>query len=555
MSETISCPLCGKDFDPTVGNQPKCPNCGNVAGADLNAPGQTQQQASLLGVMPTGKSRIGDYFLECHIGSGGMGEVFLARQISMKREVALKILQKSISSDTKYLERFFREVRLLAQIEHPNVVRAIEAGMEGDTCYFSMEYAPGLDLKKHIDSGKRFDEANALRIAKEAASALKYAWDKHKLIHRDVKPANMILTPDGEVKLMDLGISKIQSESSDITVDGMMVGSPTYISPEQARAEQDIDCRADMYSLGASLFHMLAGSPPFEAETPMAVILLHLSAPVPDVRQKRLEVSQRTAKIIMKMMAKDKAERFASWNDAIEAIEEVLDAIASNDPTSSAIPLGSQLPKTIPYAEAPKLSELGEPPSESRVKKGNRIEAAMSRLPVIGFLTKRISWHRTLALLILLVLILMAFASVVNRSVKDARLVSQQRRLLDLISLADMASSDRRPFVIRDLEELAKDAPPSISAPALECIEKIRRKGIDELEAAKVERRDGELETLKRKSYELEALGDFRGAIKVWKAYRAMGEFRDDPKLAAETKDAISYLERKRKSKEAGIDE
>ncbi len=548
MGETISCPLCGKEFDPTVGREPKCPHCGNIAGSDLNV--STSIQA-LIGVMPSGKTRIGDYFLECHIGSGGMGEVFLARQISMKREVALKILQKSISSDTKYLERFFREVRLLAQIEHPNVVRAIEAGMEGDTCYFSMEYAPGMDLKKHIDTGRRFDEAGALRIAKDISSALKYAWDKHKLIHRDVKPANIILTPEGDVKLMDLGISKIQSDRSDITVDGMMVGSPTYISPEQARAEQDIDSRADMYSLGASIYHMIAGVPPYEAETPMAVILRHLSAPIPDVRQLRPEISQSAAKIIIKMMAKNKADRFASWDDAIEEMETVLEAISSSDP--SAMPPGRQLPKTIPYAAAQPLGHAALD-TEQRAK-ANRIETAMHAIPVLGALTRKMSWHRTLALLVLLLLILMAFVSVVNRSLKDARLQAQQRHLLELLSLAEKCPPEKRPFLIRDLERLAVAAPPSVAAPAMDCIEKIRRRGLEESEALLEQKKENDLSALKRKSYEREAAGDVEGALKVWTDYKESGEFRDDSKLAVEIRNAIGYLKNKKRSKDTGLDE
>ncbi|MEI7816818.1 MAG: serine/threonine-protein kinase, partial [Desulfuromonadales bacterium] len=168
-----------------------------------------------------------------------------------------------------------------------------------------------------------------MRIALEVSYALKYVWEKHGILHRDIKPANIMLTSENEVKLMDLGISKkMFDEDVELTVAGMMIGSPQYVSPEQAKALKDVDFSADMYSLGATLYHMLAGSPPYPGNNAMAVIVKHLDEPIPDPRKAWPEISEATANLIAVMMAKKKEGRFGSWDECIDAMKDILEDVA-----------------------------------------------------------------------------------------------------------------------------------------------------------------------------------------------------------------------------------
>lgn len=272
--------------------------------------------------------RIGDYFVESIIGTGGMGVVCRAKQISMKRSVALKILKSELSSDTVYMERFYSEVRLLAQMSHPNIVQVIEGGYDNGTAFFSMEYAEGHDLKQLLDSGRHFSVNEVLMTCRKIAGALEYAWDKFKMIHRDVKPANIMLLTDGTVKLFDLGISKLMDPAVNPdpvkTSQGVLVGSPTYMSPEQAQNNVDIDFRADIYSLGVTMYQLLAGHPPYESKNPLEVVSMHFNAEIPDIRKIRHDVPRDVANLIRRMLAKTPTDRFDSWESLINAMRTAI---------------------------------------------------------------------------------------------------------------------------------------------------------------------------------------------------------------------------------------
>lgn len=272
-------------------------------------------------------ARIGDYVIESQIGSGGMGMIYKAKQISMHRFVALKVLRDNLVSNQKYLDRFFREVRLLASMEHPNMVRVYEGGNDRGTVWFSMEYVEGDDLNLYLMRKQfKFSEYQARFIARHVALALAYAWNYQRMVHRDVKPANIMLTRTGEIKLLDLGISKkLDDESQTMghtTADGLLVGSPTYMSPEQVSSGKDIDFRTDLYSLGVSLYHILAGKPPYDGTSVVDVITQHFSAPIPDIRNERPDISRRFANVIKRMMAKQKEDRYNSWEDFIAALDQ-----------------------------------------------------------------------------------------------------------------------------------------------------------------------------------------------------------------------------------------
>lgn len=274
--------------------------------------------------MPQTIARIGDYMIDSRLGSGGMGMVYKAKQISMHRFVALKVLRENLSTDRVYLERFFHEVRVMAAMEHPNMVRVYEGGMDKNMAYFSMEYIEGLDLKRLLDCKYVFSELEVIDVAMQVASALSYAWKKDRLVHRDVKPANIMRLKDGTAKILDLGISKKLSTGAGqdvfVTNTGVMVGSPSYMSPEQARSNTDIDFRADIYSLGISLYQLLASVPPYDGKSAVEVVTQHFSAPIPDVRTLRPDVSSRFAQLIKKMMAKEREDRFESWDELREKL-------------------------------------------------------------------------------------------------------------------------------------------------------------------------------------------------------------------------------------------
>lgn len=276
---------------------------------------------------PAGR-RIGDYQLGQVIGGGGMGKVYLARQISMNRIVALKVLHQELSANQNSLDRFFQEMRFLAKLSHSGIVQVYEAGMDGIFAFFSMDYVDGSDLRTVLTMKGPFEEKEALRIAAGICQVMEYAWDKHHLIHRDIKPGNIMLTKNGDVRLLDLGISKMlttdNAAQSNLTSVRFMVGSPTYMSPEQAYDPQTVDCRSDIYSLGVTLYHLLAGDVPYHAESQMEVLSQHCHSAVPDIRKKRPEISVETRNLIRDMMAKRVKDRPESWGILHKRILEIM---------------------------------------------------------------------------------------------------------------------------------------------------------------------------------------------------------------------------------------
>jgi len=267
--------------------------------------------------------KLGEFVLKEQLGIGGMGEVWLAEQISMQRYIALKILSPSLSNNPDFCARFQNEAKNSGRLLHPNIVTSFAAGKEEDIYYLAMAYVDGVPLETELELCHRLQENQTLKIVLDIAEALKYAWDKFKIIHRDIKPSNIMITRLGNATLLDLGISKSLIDQSSVTRTGIFVGTPYYISPEQARNDADLDCRADIYSLGAVIYHMLSGHVPFNATTPMGVIARHLSEPLPNLRALKPRISEPVLNLIEKMMKKKKEQRYASWDEVIEAIRRI----------------------------------------------------------------------------------------------------------------------------------------------------------------------------------------------------------------------------------------
>lgn len=264
--------------------------------------------------------RIEGYQIMRSLGRGNMALVFAARQINLDRVVALKILDPKLLFDSDFTERFIQEARAAARLNHTNMVQAYDVGSSQDLHYFAMEYVDGVTVKDLIEDQGFIDEDTAIDIVVQIASALDHA-SKHDLVHRDVKPGNIMVTRDGVAKLCDLGLAKRTDEAS--AEESMILGSPYYISPEQISGRADVDVRADIYSLGATLFHMLTGRPPFGGPTPEEVCLKHLSDPVPDPTILSSSVTQRVTPILFRMMAKEREHRYRTAADVVRELRRV----------------------------------------------------------------------------------------------------------------------------------------------------------------------------------------------------------------------------------------
>ena len=275
---------------------------------------------------PGGDSPIKGYELLEKLGSGAMGAVLRALKTDTGEIVALKILKPELSNDREYVERFLREAKAVARLSHPHIIRAVQVGRSGEYYFFAMEFVEGQTTSDLLKAKGPLAEQFAVRVIRCIASALAHAW-QHQIIHRDIKPDNIMVTADGDVKLTDLGLARTAKQDSTLTITGVVMGSPAYISPEQATGEKNLDMRSDIYSLGATLYHLLVGAVPYDGETPLHVMLKHMNDPLPDVRSGMPTVSEATRQLVFRMMAKRPEGRFQSAQEveaAARAIEEAL---------------------------------------------------------------------------------------------------------------------------------------------------------------------------------------------------------------------------------------
>ncbi|MFP4027779.1 MAG: serine/threonine protein kinase [Candidatus Brocadiia bacterium] len=268
--------------------------------------------------------RLGGYELIAKAGSGGMGTVYKARQMSLDRTVAIKVLAPEMARDESFVKRFQREAKLAGKLSHPNAVHVYDVGYEKGKYFIAMEFISGVTLEDVVAKGP-LEEERALKIMRQVASALQEAHNRN-IIHRDIKPGNIMLTRDGVAKLSDLGLAKdiASSTAISLTQTGIVSGTPDYMSPEQCRGEKDIDHRSDIYSLGITLFRFVTGEAPFQASTPMTVMTKHLEEPMPNPCLIRDSVSRGTAKLIDDMTAKDPERRIQSCEEIIERIDQIL---------------------------------------------------------------------------------------------------------------------------------------------------------------------------------------------------------------------------------------
>ncbi|MDD2709268.1 MAG: protein kinase [Verrucomicrobiae bacterium] len=266
---------------------------------------------------------VGNYTITDYIGKGGMGLVYKAAHNTLGREAAVKFLAGQFTTDSEYVERFLREARAAAALNHPNIIRVYDAGVESEVYYLAMEYVDGSNLRQLLAEHKLFPEADVLRVGILAAGALGYAH-QNGIIHRDIKPENIMLTTGGDLKLADLGLAKrVNDENSSLTQSGMVVGTPFYVSPEQVRGAKDIDGRTDIYSLGVTLFHLVTGKVPFAGKSAAEIMSLHLTEEPPSASVFNPQVSAGMSSVLTRMMAKDLAVRYQTMEEAGQALEAV----------------------------------------------------------------------------------------------------------------------------------------------------------------------------------------------------------------------------------------
>ncbi len=261
------------------------------------------------------------YRVDGVLGTGGMALVYCGTDTLLRRRVAIKVLRDQYAEDDDFVKRFSYEAQSAAKLSHPNIVNVYDFGRENDAYYIVMELVDGATLGELMRDEHVLPELTALDYAIQIASGLAYAH-RQGLMHRDVKPANILVTKDDVVKLSDFGIARAVSEHTlGVTQPGMVMGSVAYISPEQAQGH-DLDERSDLYSVGVVLYQMLTGSLPFSGETPVAVALKHVSEPVPPIDTKATGISPAVAAIVARLLRKDPAERYASATELASALRE-----------------------------------------------------------------------------------------------------------------------------------------------------------------------------------------------------------------------------------------
>jgi predicted Ser/Thr protein kinase len=300
----------------------------------------------------------GKYKIYDEVGSGGFATVYLGRNMDTNEIVAIKVLSRQYTRESQYVERFQREAGLAQRLQHPNVVRILDHGIEDGIHFLVMEFVEGLTLDKIIERKGRLTIEETLSYGEQACAGLQAAYQAG-VVHRDIKPANLMVTPGGTVKIMDFGIARMESMAG-LTQSGMFMGTPRYISPEMAKGAR-ADIRADLYSLGLLMYEMLTGVPPFDAENPWAVLRQQIEGDPVSIRQLRPEVPLWLEEIVNRAMAKDPLQRFQTPAEMFAALKERTARPTRAYDTGPAVPTrrATVVGKEKPRGRVPKVLVFG----------------------------------------------------------------------------------------------------------------------------------------------------------------------------------------------------
>lgn len=259
------------------------------------------------------------------VGEGSSGSVYLATERSMEREVAIKVFKPELSRNPTFLDKFQREIKNIARLAHPNIVRAYRAGSENEYHFLIMEYVSAGTVEDRIIRHGHFNENEALTITLLIAQALDYAWQKEGLLHLDLKPENLMLDHNGNVKITDLGIARCVHEFENET-ETEITGTPAFMSPEQAEGYTDLDFRSDIFSLGSTLYYMLTAKHPFGKDSILKTLDKVVNQEIVPPENLNSSISQETSLLLEDMMRKDRCERPQDWHDIILSLKEILAA-------------------------------------------------------------------------------------------------------------------------------------------------------------------------------------------------------------------------------------
>lgn len=282
----------------------------------------TRDEARAILRIQRDRGPIDGYVLVERLGAGGMGTVFRAIQKSLEREVALKILTPRASRHDRYRARFLQEAKFLAQLKHPNLVRAFEVGECQHHLYFAMEFVRGRTARDLIARYGYVPEPQSLDFMEQIAGAMAH-YGEQRILHRDIKPENILISETGEAKLADLGLSKRLDEECHITRPGKTLGTPLYISPELARGDENLDIRSDLYSFGATFYHMACGVPPFEALSSGDLLTAHVREIPREPRTVNPILTEAFSDLLMRLLEKKPEKRFETPEALVEAIRKV----------------------------------------------------------------------------------------------------------------------------------------------------------------------------------------------------------------------------------------
>ncbi|MHC4503764.1 MAG: serine/threonine-protein kinase [Planctomycetota bacterium] len=300
--------------------------------------------------------RLGDYVLEEHIGAGGIGQVFVARRLSDGERVALKVLNPVSVADAEAVAQFRRETEFMLALDHPHIVKTFDVGSVEGQHYLSMEYVPGGNLKQRILREGRLEPEAALRIMRQIAGALDYGA-RRGVLHRNLKPENILIGADGVAKVADMGLAILANrENLNITAPGFTLGTPEYMSPEQARAQSDIDTRSDVYSLGCTFYHAICGRPPFEGANPILIVTQHLMNPPARPSELAPGLDDGVEAILLRCIEKDPESRFQTCAQLVQAIDGELGPAAA--------PARPKSPKSDKRRLSSRRFEEAPPPAE-----------------------------------------------------------------------------------------------------------------------------------------------------------------------------------------------
>jgi predicted Ser/Thr protein kinase len=362
-----------------------------------------------------GKKLSGRYEVTELLGRGGMSSVYAGNDPNLRRKVAIKVIHPHLSEDPQFISRFEEEAAAVAQLKHPNIIQVFDFNHDDETYYMVLEYVPGVTLQEHLEKivgdGGTMGTAEAREIVAKVCDALEYAHQRG-MIHRDIKPANIMITDAGQVILIDFGVAKMIGGKQH-TATGAVVGTALYVSPEQVRGKEP-DHRVDLYALGVTMFEMLSGKPPFEADSAMTTMMMHVNEPVPDIRELNPDVPDSLKDVIEKALAKERDDRYKSAADMAKALRSAnLEAVADQgkttvEPMLAPVPGGDirgtvieqpvvkeQGPATVRDVSPPPVPPAGPPAKQPATggRPGGLIAGGVAGIAVIGCLVLAVAGY------------------------------------------------------------------------------------------------------------------------------------------------------------------